>query len=199
MSMQITNANIDIVSKISAILFLYNEPIKISKIKEFLGDENVTVDAIKESINRLNTKLAEIGLVVIENKLGNNDNFEYTIAIKNELSEIAKKIRQDELEGDLSPASLQVLTICAYLGASTKNEISFIRGIQSSQSIRSLSTRGLIKKVGEKYVLSIDALQKLGVNKISDLPEYEKINQDFSERLKEVLKDEKDEIEKTEH
>lgn len=197
--MQITNANIDIVSKISAILFLYNEPIKISKIKEFLGDENVTVDAIKESINRLNTKLAEIGLVVIENKLGNNDNFEYTIAIKNELSEIAKKIRQDELEGDLSPASLQVLTICAYLGASTKNEISFIRGIQSSQSIRSLSTRGLIKKVGEKYVLSIDALQKLGVNKISDLPEYEKINQDFSERLKEVLKDEKDEIEKTEH
>lgn len=190
----ILEENIDIVSKISAILFLYNEPIKITKIKELLEDENITMDIIKENVNKLNIKLSEIGLSIIENKLGNNDNFEYTISIKSNFVNIAKKIRQDELDGDLTPAALQVLTICAYLGASTKNEISFIRGIQSSQSIRSLATRGLIKKVGDKYVLSIDALQKLGINKIADLPEYEKINKDFTDRLKEVLKDNKEEI-----
>ncbi len=196
MEEQKENVNvIDIISKISAILFLYTEPIKINKIKELLNDENLNTDIIKENINKLNTKLSDIGLTVIENKLENSDNFEYTVSIKNELENIAKKIKQDELEGDLTPAALQVLTICAYLGASTKNEISFIRGVQSTQSIRSLSTRGLIKKVGDKYILSIDALQRLGVNKIADLPEYEKINKDFTDRLKEVLKDDKEEKE----
>ncbi len=193
MQEQIINLNTDIVSKISTILFLYNEPIKILKIKEFLNDENINFDIIKESINKLNTKLSEIGLVVIENKLGNKDNnFEYAISVKSEFSDIAKNIREDELQGDLTPAALQVLTICAYLGASTKNEISFIRGVQSSQSIRSLSTRGLIKKIGDKYTLSIDALQKLGITKIADLPEYEKINKDFTERLKEIIMEKED-------
>jgi len=188
------NINKDILKKLSAILFLYNEPIKLSKIKELLNIKDITLDIIKENIEKLNNTLSEIGLTVVQNKLGSNDNFEYIISLQNDLGDIAKSIRQEELEGDLTPASLQVLTICAYLGASTKNEISFIRGVQSSQSIRSLSTRGLIKKVNDKYVLSIDALQKLGVSKIADLPEYEKINKDFSERLKEVLENNEDEL-----
>ena len=75
----------------------------------------------------------------------------------------------------------------------SKNEISFVRGVQSTQSIRSLMTRGLLKKIGDKYILSIDALQKLGITKVNELPEYESIKQDFTERLKEIVADTKEE------
>ncbi len=188
------NLNNNIYTKLSAILFLYNDSININTIKEFLEDENITTEIIKDNIKILNDKLAEIGLVIIENNLKNNENIEYSLAVKKELGFLAKKIKEDELSYDLTPAALQVLTICAYLGACTKNEISFIRGIQSSQSIRSLSVRGLIKKVGDKYVLSIDAIQRLGITKINDLPEYEKISNDFKERLKEIMEEDQEKI-----
>lgn len=185
--------NDELVKKVSAILFLYNEPITLQKLKAFLDDENISEENILEAIKSLESKLSQIGLTIIKNESKNENKSEYSIVINSELNEIAKKIRTDELEGELTPASLQVLTICAYLGSSTKNEISFIRGIQSSQSIRSLSVRGLLKRDGEKYSLSTEALQMLGISKIGDLPEYEKIKTDFSERLKEVLETEKEE------
>lgn len=185
------NDNNDLINRISVIMFLYNDTIKISKIKEFLNDETLELTKVKETIELLNNKLEKIGLTIVENVLNNND-IEYQIVVSKSYVDIAKKIKEDDLSGELTPASLQVLTICAYLGASTKNEISFIRGVQSSQSIRSLSTRGLIKKVGDKYIITIEALQKLGIYKINDLPEYEKISNDFKERLKEILIREKE-------
>lgn len=182
-----------LIKRISAILFLYNEPITLEKIKSFLDDESLTSENILEAINSLENILPQMGLLLIKNDAKNENKTEYSLAIDNALNDITRKIRINELEGELTPASLQVLTICAYLGSSTKNEISFIRGIQSSQSIRSLSVRGLLKRDGEKYSLSTEALQMLGINKIEDLPEYEKIKTDFSERLKEVLETEKEE------
>ncbi len=174
---------------ISTILFLQNKPISISTIKGFLEsiNNNSNEKEILESLELLKEKLLEIGLVLIINSNKNYLKTEYSIGIDSQLSNLSKNIKQIEMEKDLSPATLQVLTICAYLGTSSKNEISFIRGIQSSQSIRSLLVRGLLKRDGERYSLSTEALQNLGINKIEDLPEYEKIKQDFTERLQEVL------------
>lgn len=174
---------------ISTILFLQNKPISISTIKGFLEsiNNNSNEKEILESLELLKERLLEIGLVLIINSNKNYLKTEYSIGIDSQLSNLSKNIKQIEMEKDLSPATLQVLTICAYLGTSSKNEISFIRGIQSSQSIRSLLVRGLLKKDGERYSLSTEALQNLGINKIEDLPEYEKIKQDFTERLQEVL------------
>lgn len=174
---------------ISTILFLQNKPISISTIKGFLEsiNNNSNEKEILESLELLKERLLEIGLVLIINSNKNYLKTEYSIGIDSQLSNLSKNIKQIEMEKDLSPATLQVLTICAYLGTSSKNEISFIRGIQSSQSIRSLLVRGLLKRDGERYSLSTEALQNLGINKIEDLPEYEKIKQDFTERLQEVL------------
>ncbi len=176
--------------KISAVLFLYNDSISVSKIKELLEIQDIKEKELLEIFENLDTKLNEIGLGLLKKDNKNFEKIELTIVIKKEMSEIAKKIKKDELEGELTPASLQVMTICAYLNSSTKNEISFIRGIQSAQSIRSLSSRGLLKKEGEKYSLSIEAMQKLGITQLNELPEYENIKKDFEERLKEVLKEE---------
>ena len=179
--------NSDLLEKVSAILFLVNEPITISKISELLNNSEIKEKDILESLNELENKLAQVGLTIIRD---NSKNPRYNIVLQGHLSEVAKKIREEEISGELTPASLQVLTICAYLGTPTNDEISFIRGVRSSQSIRSLIARGLLKKVGSQYVISMEALQKLGINKINDLPEYENIKQDLKLRLSEITKSE---------
>ena len=185
-----TEEPIDNLKKLSALLFLYNEPITISKIKEFLKEEDLSKKEIENLLKDLEEKLKTVGLTIVKKEKKDEDKSEITISVLSELGEIAKKVRKEELEGDLTSASLQVLTICAYLGPISKSEISFIRGVQSTQSIRSLSSRGLITKENEKYSISIEAMQKLGLNNISDLPEYEKIKTDFEEKLKDALHEE---------
>lgn len=181
---------VDNVKKLSALLFLYNEPITVYKIKEFLKEEDLNKKEIENLLIDLESSLNSIGLTIIKKEKKDQEKTEITISVLNELADIAKKVRKEELEGDLTSASLQVLTICAYLGPISKSEISFIRGVQSSQSIRSLSSRGLIIKENEKYSISIEAMQKLGLNNISDLPEYQKIKADFEEKLKDALQEE---------
>jgi segregation and condensation protein B len=91
--------------------------------------------------------------------------------------------RKDELKGDLTPATLQVLTLVAYLGEVTREQISYIRGVQSAQSIRTLLVRGMITRSGEVCSLSIDALRSLGVTSKENLPDYERISKEFLKRL----------------
>jgi segregation and condensation protein B len=181
---------VDNIKKLSALLFLYNEPITVYKIKEFLKEEDLNKKEIENLLIDLESSLNTIGLTIIKKERKDEEKTEIAISVLNELADIAKKVRKEELEGDLTSASLQVLTICAYLGPISKSEISFIRGVQSSQSIRSLSSRGLIIKENEKYSISIEAMQKLGLNNISDLPEYQKIKADFEEKLKDALQEE---------
>ncbi len=176
-------------AQILAVLFLYNEEIELEKIKEFIGEYKISNIDIENNILELEVQLRPLGLIILKNKIKDNKIY-YKLVLDNNFSDIARKIRKEELEGSLTPASLQVLTICAYLGSADKNEISFIRGVQSTQSIRSLMVRGLIKKVGNKYVISIDALQKLGLKQIEDLPEYQSIKEDFKERLKDLISQE---------
>lgn len=182
----------DLVQKVAAVFFLYNDNLSLDKISNFLNVDKENIVEIQNAISDLNNRLDNIGLTIVKTDNKNEDRVEYSISVKSDFVDIARSIRKDELEGELTPASLQVLTICAYLGASTKNEISFIRGVQSSQSIRSLSARGLLKRIGERYSLSIEAIQKLGVTRLEELLEYEKIKADFKDRLRDVLKDEED-------
>ncbi len=173
----------DLKKNISVIMFLHNNSISLSKIKSFIEEDVEEIDIIN-AIELLQNDLEKIGLTIIT--ISNKDK-EFIISVNKSYSELAKKLKEDELETDLTPASLQTLTICAYLGASTKEEISFIRGIQSIQSIKSLVIRGLLKKIGDKYILSIDALQKLGINKVNDLPEYDSIKEELKSRLKDLI------------
>lgn len=178
--------------QILAVLFLMAEEVKISTIINNLKIKDIQNEDIENAIIELAKDLEKLGLIIIKSEAKTKDNIQYKLVLSNEYTEIAESIRKEELEGALTPAALQVLTICAYLGASSKSQISFIRGVQSTQSIRSLMVRGLLKKVSEKYVLSIDAIQNLGIKQIEDLPEYDKIKQDFKERLAELIITEND-------
>jgi hypothetical protein len=55
--------------------------------------------------------------------------------------------------------------------------------LQSSQSIRALTVRGLITRVGEVCSLTAESLKQLGITKVEELPEYQKIHGELLEKL----------------
>ncbi len=160
--------------KVITLLFLSGDPIPVKKMAEFLG---ITKEEILENAPFVKNKLESIGLTLLVSNEG------LSIVTKKEQSELVEAWTKEELEGELTPATLQVLTLVAYLGYPTREQISYIRGVQSSQSIRTLTVRGLITRVGEICSLTAESLKHLGITKVEELPEYETIHNELLEKL----------------
>ncbi len=132
---------------------------------------------IEKHINELSVALESIGLSLLHSNEG------LSIVTQSIQAPLVEAFWKEELQGELTPATLQVLTLVAYLGAPTREEISYIRGVQSSQSIRTLTVRGLVIRSGEICRLTGDALMHLGITKIEDLPDYETLHASLVEKL----------------
>lgn len=160
--------------KLVTILYLSGDPLPISTIASIL---DVKKEEVEKYIDELRVSLKNIGLDLLNNSEG------LTITTQTEQAELVEKFWVEDLQGDLTPAALQVLTLVAYLGEPTREQISYIRGVQSSQSIRTLTVRGLIIRNGEVCVLSSNAMKHLGITAVEDLPEYEIIHKNLTEKL----------------
>lgn len=136
-----------------------------------------TQEEIEKHVQELETALSSIGLALLKSSEG------LSIVTQASQASVVKAFWEEELKGELTPAAIQVLTLVAYLGEATREQISYIRGVQSAQSIRTLTVRGLIKRDGEICTLTDDSLKQLGVTKVENLPDYETINSSLKEKL----------------
>jgi segregation and condensation protein B len=94
------------------------------------------------------------------------------------MSDTLSSLFEEEVGGELSPASLQTLSIIAYKGTASRGEISYIRGVDSRMSLRNLTIRGLIEKAGtDSYKLTTDTLRHLGVGRVEELPRWKDIGE----------------------
>ena len=162
-----------IASKIEAILFVSGEEMSVHKIQKALGD-----DVTKEDV------LAQLGILQ-EAYQGKG----IRIIMKDEkvqmvsAPEHAKTIQalvKSHLTEELTPAALETLACIAYREPIAKQEIDELRGVNSIFSLRSLLMRGLIEKTKkeddartEYYRVTLDFLKKLGIETITDLPDYD--------------------------
>lgn len=162
--------------KLITILFLSGDPLPIQTIASIL---KIKKEEIEEHIDSLKTALQAIGLDLLNNKDG------LSIVTQPSQAELVEIFWTEELKGDLTPATLQVLTLVAYLETPTREQISYIRGVQSSQSIRALTVRGLINRNGEICTLTSEAMKQLGITKVSELPDFENIRKNFESKLQE--------------
>jgi segregation and condensation protein B len=160
--------------KIVTILFLSGDPISIETMAKVL---NTQPGEVEKSLAEVAKALESVGLSLLNSKDG------LSIVTQSVQAPIIENFWKEELKGELTPAALQVLTLVAYLGNPTREEISYIRGVQSSQSIRTLTVRGLISRDGERCQLTGDSLKHLGVIKVEELPEYERIHKELKEKL----------------
>ncbi|OGI76356.1 hypothetical protein A3C57_01085 [Candidatus Nomurabacteria bacterium RIFCSPHIGHO2_02_FULL_33_12] len=163
---------------IVGILFYESDSLKLEELVSLTGKKE---DKIKEAINEIseiyNTSNSSINL------LSHNDSYQFTIT--GEARDLIMVRDAKERDGELSRAALETLSLIIYLSHATKNEIDYIRGVQSSYMLRVLVSRGLIargSKSGNQtiYIPTIETLRFMGLEKIEDMPDYEKIHNDLS-------------------
>ncbi len=152
-------------------LFVSPKPLSLKDLVDIL---EVDKKEIEESLNALilDYKEGDRGILIIEN------GGKYSMASSPESAKIVQKFMQSEVSGELTPASLETLTIIAYKGPIKKKSIEKIRGINCSLILRNLLLRGLIEEKSanepedNEYTVSLDFIKFLGISKIDDLPEY---------------------------
>ncbi|PIR83383.1 SMC-Scp complex subunit ScpB [Candidatus Kaiserbacteria bacterium CG10_big_fil_rev_8_21_14_0_10_56_12] len=105
-----------------------------------------------------------------------------------------KKLRESELARDLGKASLETLAVIAYRKSATRSDVDWVRGVNSSASMRTLLLRGLIEgredeadKRRIRYTLTTEALAHLGLARPEDLPRYDELALDAKEALRAEL------------
>lgn len=160
--------------ELEALFFLAGEPISFKKIANFL---QISVEESKKLVEIFSDSLkdSERGLVLLINQ------DEVQLVTKPQFQPLIQKLIQEDFRESLTPAALETLTIIAYLGPMLRSLIDYLRGVNSSYILRNLLMRGLIeRKVSAgrvnvySYQISLEFLKHLGLDKIEDLPEYEK-------------------------
>jgi len=165
--------------KIEALLFYKAEPMTVLKLSTMLGEGK---GKIGNALDVLEEKLENRGLVLIRE--GDN----VALGTHPNASSFIEALMKEELSKDLGKAGLETLTIILYRGPLTRSEIDYIRGVNSSYILRNLSTRGLIQKATNPddgraliYRPTLELLSYLGVKKVNDLPEYDKVKSEIEE------------------
>ena len=171
----------NISAEVEALLFVYGEELEVKKIAKILSKiEKVSEEEVKEAISELQKKYSESGglnLLFSDSPAGQK----VQLATKPEFALLVEDFIKDEFKEDLTPASLETLSLITYLGAISRAQIDYYRGVNSSFILRNLLMRGLVERNTDPqraniylYQASFDLLKYLGISKIEDLPEYEK-------------------------
>jgi len=162
---------------IQALLFYKGEPQSKSALMKSLAKSDAEIE---QAIGELRTALDGQGIVLLET--GDT----YTLATSTEASELLETMRKEELSKELSKASVETLAIIAYTGATTRHEIDYIRGVNSSFILRALLIRGLVEKFPNPkdsrtfiYKPSMDLLAFIGSINERDFPEYERFHKEI--------------------
>ncbi len=153
---------------LEALLFASGEPLDKKHLMKLLGIKD---SELKIALKALSTQLDGHGVSIIETE------GEIEMRTAPEAAGIVKKLRESELSRDLGKASLETLAVIAYGTGTTRGEVDWVRGVNSSASLRTLLMRGLIEgrederdKRRIRYSLTTEALAHLGISSIDELP-----------------------------
>ena len=166
-------------NQIEAVLFWKGEPQSIKKLAASLGKKE---EEIKAGLEILKEKIKDRGVELIFK------DDEVMLGTASKLSHVIERLTKEELVRDLGKAGLETISIVAYKGPISRAEIDYIRGVQSTFILRNLQIRGLVERIDNEkdhrsflYRPTFELLQFLGVSKIEDLPEYEKVKAEFDQ------------------
>lgn len=167
--------------QIEALLFWKAEPQNVKTLSEIFA---VTETEIRAGLVELERSLAARGLRVI----AKND--EFTLGTAPELGGWLEQLAKEELKADLGRAGLETLTVVFYRGPVAKSEIDYIRGVNSSSTLRHLLIRGLIAKKPNPtdarsllYEPTFEAMSLLGLARSDKLPEFETVKKQIDNFL----------------
>ena len=160
-------------NKIEALLFALGRPLSRTELVKMLG---ASAEEIELAIAELREKKS--GIVLVDDK----KNLELRAAP--EAEELIARARKEEYSRDIGRAGLEALAALFYKGLLTRAEIDFMRGVNASQTLRTLTMRGLVRKIPNPkdersflYEPTTELLATLGIARMSDLPQYKEVRQ----------------------
>jgi segregation and condensation protein B len=175
--------------KIEAVLFFKGEPVSRKRLSDILKTGQTEIN---EAVEKLKENLAGRGIVLLE-----KDN-ELALGTAPELSKLIEDLKKEELNKELSKASLETLSIVLYKNGASRSEIDYIRGVNSSFTLRALAIRGLVEKTTDakdsrRYIYrpSLELISYMGVKSVEELPDYSEVNNGIeiaAKNLEEELK-----------
>ena len=169
-----TDKNIDeLAARAEAFLFTEGEPVAVARLKKLLSCTDAELSA---ALNALSKRQEGSGMtLVLTDK-------EAALAVSPSCAPAIRAENEREHEREIGDAGLEVLAILLYRGPSTRSQIDYIRGVNTSTTLRTLLARGLALRAENPndsreylYRPTAELLAHLGASKVKDLPDYEKI------------------------
>ena len=168
---------------LQALLFASGEPLEKKQLAKLLAISEEQLAIVSATLEKL---ILNSGLALIETAT------DLELRTSAEASDIVKKLREDERARDLGKGSLETLAVVAYQDGATRSEIDWVRGVNSSASLRTLLMHGLIEgredprdKRRTRYSLTTEALAHLGITSAQKLPRAEELKASTQEILEE--------------
>ena len=161
---------------LEGLLFVVGEDgLTLDQIEEVLG---LKEEEVKELVNELKHSYENEDRGLRIDFLGNR----LKLTTKFEHREYYQKLLENPETNTLSQAALETLAIIAYNEPITRMQIDKLRGVGSSQMIRKLVAKGLVKESGRSdlpgrpilYETTNDFLDYFGLSNIKELPDMEK-------------------------
>ncbi len=161
-----------------------------------VGDEGITLSALCETMD-INETEAKSLLKDLKETYESDDRGirvmflgdAFKLTTKKEHKEYYQKLVDNPETNNLSNAALETLAIVAYNAPMTRMEVEELRGVNSSNLIRKLVAKGLLKEDGKSdlpgrpnlYRTTKEFLDYFGLATINDLPKFEDIKEDNEE------------------
>ncbi len=168
---------------IEALIFISLEPLTVEKIKEVLNDfPEAEIDSSLQELLQTYAASAK-GIQIIQTAGG------YVFTTRPEFDSWVRRLLKIDKKSRLSSAALETLSIIAYHQPITLSEISTLRSVDSSYTLKTLLQKKLIKIVGRKnspgkpliYRTTERFLAYFGLNSLEDLPTEEEISKILGE------------------
>ena len=160
-------------SALESILFIHGEPIAASRLAKLTGAKK---PAVESALRELQEEHQQRGIVLVQN------GEEWQLATNPENKGTVEKLIAGERAEELSKAGLEVLAIVAYKGPVSRAAIEYLRGVDSSFTLRNLLIRGLVTREENPkdrrsylYRISTEFLKYFGLRQPHDLPHYDEL------------------------
>jgi segregation and condensation protein B len=165
-------------AQIEALLFTEGGPLSRKKLATMLACDD---SSLSQAIDALATSFEGRGLTLMRTET------EVALAVSTDTRDLVASILAKEQDRSIGDAGLEILAILLYEGPSTRATIDYIRGVNSSSTIRTLVSRGLVERAGNPldgreylYRPTVELLAHLGVATASELPEFSEIARELT-------------------
>jgi segregation and condensation protein B len=159
-------------TNIEALLFALGRPLTRAELAKKVG---ATAEEVAAALTLLASR-DRGGITLVD------DGRSVELRTSPQAAGLVEAIQKEENSRDIGKAGLEALAAILYRGPLTRAEIDFIRGVNSSQTLRTLTMRGLVRRVENPkdersflYEPTTELLAYVGLASAAHVPEYQEI------------------------